>query len=397
MIALLCFTAFISIGFSSGNQKRQGQESPLRDQFKEQNRIYDPYGRITVTYYAESDTETDSNITEIQQIIDAFNKENGKRVYLKKIKDESKAGRVEIYAKGRHFNKKYELERYEKSKFEEFFNYSIDVLVICRHIDVEYYMDPDLKADKNYTDIKKIVASSKYKQNVHVEKRDNKSKAGKVHMKSYGPFVKVEWEFCDSTDLLNVSDLYFMTEKEERKTVTISSSDVSSNWRKLRPKIKCIRTHSKPSCGGNRKYKYVALDCEMVGVGGNDSALARVSIVNEHDDVLLDKYVIPREKITDYRFEFSGITKDLIKVHGKPFTEVQKEAATLMEGKILIGHGLNHDLGVLLLSHPRRRIRDTSKYKPFRTVRSGGGTPSLKLLARTLLGVEIHEGCHDSV
>ncbi|KAL7670675.1 hypothetical protein ACOME3_005603 [Neoechinorhynchus agilis] len=198
MIALLCFTAFIAIGFSSGNQKRQGQESTLGDQSKELR------GNITVKYYyAESDTGTDSNYTEIQQIIDAFNEENGNGAYLKKIKDESKAGRVEINANGTHFDKEYELERYEKSKFEEFFNYSIDVSVGKRWIDLEYYVDPDSKTDKNYMDIKKIVAGDD--DNIyfaHVEKRDNKSKAGKVHMKLYVFFEEIkhkEFSYEEST------------------------------------------------------------------------------------------------------------------------------------------------------------------------------------------------------
>ncbi|KAL7670654.1 hypothetical protein ACOME3_005584 [Neoechinorhynchus agilis] len=192
MIALLCFTAFIAIGFSSGNQKRQGQESTLRDQFKEQRRRSDPFRKITVKYYyTESDTGTDSNYTEIQEVINALGEENGKCVDLKKINHESKAGRVEIYAFGRHFDKYYGLGQYEKSKFEEFFNYSIDVLGDDRWVDLEYYVDPDSKADTNYTDIKKIVDGSKYKQNFHVEKRDNKSKAGNVSMTLYTFYNKV--------------------------------------------------------------------------------------------------------------------------------------------------------------------------------------------------------------
>jgi RNA exonuclease 4 len=60
----------------------------------------------------------------------------------------------------------------------------------------------------------------------------------------------------------------------------------------------------------SRIGKFVAIDCEMVGVGpgGIDSALARVSIVNYHGVVLLDKYVKPGEKVTDLRTKVSGIT-----------------------------------------------------------------------------------------
>jgi RNA exonuclease 4 len=58
--------------------------------------------------------------------------------------------------------------------------------------------------------------------------------------------------------------------------------------------------------------KYVALDCEMVGVGpepNRDSALARVSLVNFHGHQVYDSYVqIPRNiEVTDYRTHVSGI------------------------------------------------------------------------------------------
>jgi len=54
----------------------------------------------------------------------------------------------------------------------------------------------------------------------------------------------------------------------------------------------------------------VAIDCEMVGVGykGDESALARVSLVNYYGVKLLDKYVKPQREITDYRTSYSGIT-----------------------------------------------------------------------------------------
>jgi len=47
----------------------------------------------------------------------------------------------------------------------------------------------------------------------------------------------------------------------------------------------------------------------MVGVGedGVESALARVSIVNFHGHLVLDKFVKPNEKVTDFRTHVSGI------------------------------------------------------------------------------------------
>lgn len=61
------------------------------------------------------------------------------------------------------------------------------------------------------------------------------------------------------------------------------------------------------------------MDCEMVGVGpgGEESMLARVSIVNYFGKCVYDKYVKPTEKVTDYRTAVSGIRPADIK-HGKP-------------------------------------------------------------------------------
>lgn len=51
------------------------------------------------------------------------------------------------------------------------------------------------------------------------------------------------------------------------------------------------------------------MDAEFVGVGddGKDNMLARVSIVNEEGVCIYDKYVKPKEEITDYRTAISGI------------------------------------------------------------------------------------------
>ena len=65
-----------------------------------------------------------------------------------------------------------------------------------------------------------------------------------------------------------------------------------------------------------RSGKYLAIDCEMVGVGidGKESSLARVSVVNFYGVVLLDEFVRQREHVVDYRTEFSGIRpKDMVR------------------------------------------------------------------------------------
>jgi len=142
--------------------------------------------------------------------------------------------------------------------------------------------------------------------------------------------------------------------------------------------------------------KVIAIDCEMVGIeSGKDNMLARVSLVNTHGNCIYDKYVLPSEPVVDYRTHVSGIRpKDLH--NGEPFETVQKEVAEILQGRILVGHALKNDLKVLLFSHPRRSVRDTSRYKPFRKF-TNGRTPSLRKLAEDVLGVKIQQGEHDSV
>ncbi|VDO37718.1 unnamed protein product [Onchocerca flexuosa] len=64
----------------------------------------------------------------------------------------------------------------------------------------------------------------------------------------------------------------------------------------------------------------LGLDCEYVGVGmdGGDNMLARISIVNMQGRCVYDKYVKPRENITDYRTAVSGI-RPINLVNGKFF------------------------------------------------------------------------------
>eukprot|EP00854_Cymbomonas_tetramitiformis_P005144 gene5144-6255_t len=109
----------------------------------------------------------------------------------------------------------------------------------------------------------------------------------------------------------------------------------------------------------------VALDCEMVGVGkkGVESVLARVGVVNDKRETLLDTFVAVSVPITDYRTHVSGVrAEDLV---GAPsFELVREQVASLLEGKLLVGHAVYNDLAVLNLSHPRVDIRDTGAYKP---------------------------------
>ncbi|KAI5889847.1 ribonuclease H-like protein [Schizophyllum commune H4-8] len=143
--------------------------------------------------------------------------------------------------------------------------------------------------------------------------------------------------------------------------------------------------------------KYLAMDCEMVGVGpeGTESSLARVSLVNFHGAVLLDVFVRQRERVTDYRTHVSGVReRDMI--GARPFEEVQKQVAALLADKILVGHAVHNDLQALLLSHPRAQTRDTQFFAgKLRLVRSS--RVALRALVQQELGMAIQAGEHSSV
>lgn len=136
----------------------------------------------------------------------------------------------------------------------------------------------------------------------------------------------------------------------------------------------------------------------MVGVGPDpdkESVLARVSIVNFNGDQVYDSYVRPKEMVTDWRTHVSGITPKHLAV-ARELEQVQEDVASILDGRILVGHAVRNDLDALLLGHPKRDIRDTSKYPPYRKV-AGGGSPRLKVLAEEFLGLNIQTKSHSSV
>ncbi|KAI1734314.1 ribonuclease H-like domain-containing protein [Xylaria scruposa] len=146
--------------------------------------------------------------------------------------------------------------------------------------------------------------------------------------------------------------------------------------------------------------KYIAIDCEMVGIGqtGQDNMLARVSCVDFHGKQVYDSFVIPRESVTNYRTAITGITASTLRApSARPFEEVQATVADLLKGRILIGHDVRHDLAVLELSHPTPQTRDTARHSSFRRF-GHGPKPALRVLAREVLGLDdFQKGKHSSV
>jgi len=170
--------------------------------------------------------------------------------------------------------------------------------------------------------------------------------------------------------------------------------------RSRKPQGKKTKRSSSPKLCENvpchERAKYVALDCEMVGVqDGHKSAVARVCVLDWEGDVLLDKFVRVTEPVADYRTFVSGIRKEhLSSDDAVDYEECQSLVRSLLEGRILVGHALKNDLRALNISHPWHDTRDTAKYEPFMKTRFDNGVlwpRKLKELAKEKLGQTIQK------
>lgn len=85
---------------------------------------------------------------------------------------------------------------------------------------------------------------------------------------------------------------------------SVKAADVAAHAH-ARPHAHAHAHTKKPRSVGadNTLTAVVAMDCEMVGIGanGSKSVLARVCIVNAAGNVLLDTFVRPEERVTDFR------------------------------------------------------------------------------------------------
>ncbi|KAF2998103.1 hypothetical protein E8E14_005094 [Neopestalotiopsis sp. 37M] len=117
----------------------------------------------------------------------------------------------------------------------------------------------------------------------------------------------------------------------------------------------------------------VAMDCEMVGVfaGGPEerrerSELGQVCVVDVlNGEILMNKLVLPAERVMNWRKRFSGLSYPLMLQAGKEgrllygWEAAREELCNYINSDtIIIGHGLENDLHMLRLAHGN--IVDTS-------------------------------------
>ncbi|KAF3660225.1 putative protein kinase PVPK-1-like [Capsicum annuum] len=158
----------------------------------------------------------------------------------------------------------------------------------------------------------------------------------------------------------------------------------------------------------NSRGRVIALACKMVG-GGSDGSLdlcARVCLIDEHERILFHSYIKPNLPVTNYRYEMTGIRPEYLRdamplrnvsrkiqeflCNGEPIWQIRSKGG---RSRILVGHGLDHDLKCLEMEYPAIKMRDTAKYPPL--MKTSKLSNSLKYLTKAYLGYDIQNGVQD--
>ncbi|KAH8835731.1 hypothetical protein DL96DRAFT_1666391 [Flagelloscypha sp. PMI_526] len=150
------------------------------------------------------------------------------------------------------------------------------------------------------------------------------------------------------------------------------------------------------------RHNFVSINCVNVGIGNSGTtpmvflvsplAPSQIALVDFLGNVLLDTYVSPQSRVTEYRTAHTGYTSCV------SFHTVQSKMLALLKGKILVGHCLWLDLSVLGISHPARDTRDVALYQPFRNALTGpSAVPGLYTLSWTFMQRRSCDGTQNPV
>ncbi|XP_062208792.1 uncharacterized protein LOC133910306 [Phragmites australis] len=161
--------------------------------------------------------------------------------------------------------------------------------------------------------------------------------------------------------------------------------------------------HQQPQPQGGGRA--LALGCKMVGAGsdGTLDVCARVCVIDEQERVLFDTFVKPLIPVTHYRYETTGIRPEHLR-DGMTVKQAQRRVQDLLlngeqpwkvrtsrgRARVLVGHGLDHDLDALGMDYPAYLKRDTATYPQL--MKTSKLSNSLRFLTQTNLGYDIQTG-----
>ncbi|KAI0670151.1 hypothetical protein C8Q78DRAFT_1080044 [Trametes maxima] len=149
------------------------------------------------------------------------------------------------------------------------------------------------------------------------------------------------------------------------------------------------RSSNPPQASGRpQRYfppeRYVAAQAQIVyyGVVSRLPMVARVTLTDYRGNVLLDTCVRPTQPVCDYRTAETGLQAHHL-ADAPVFIDVQRQVASIINNKILVGYALWEFLSVMGLAHPAINTRDTALFMSFR--RTLGSKPNVQIPLQTLV------------
>lgn len=162
-----------------------------------------------------------------------------------------------------------------------------------------------------------------------------------------------------------------------------------------RASLRLCRAGTDASFAPSRYPAIKSIDVEFahyVNKGHITTAAAEVCLLAENGSVLLNSYICPDIHAAPSGADWIG------GVTVKQFTNapapkvIQQQLTTLLEGSLLIGHGLSKDLSSLRLHHPKAMQKDLIRYRKFQS--SNGQARKLKAISQKFLNHSIQAGNH---